>query len=92
MNGKGKPFTGIKPTVIAVLMKTWDKKIVAKPIKAKLEKRSFDKNANFIICIIKKPITNKTIAIVTNPNSSPITDSIKSDSWTGKNFKCVCVP
>ena len=87
--GNGKPLTGIKPTVIAVFIKTCARKIVAKPIKAKLEKRSFDKNANLIICIIKNPITKSTTATVTNPNSSPKTDKMKSDSWTGKNFKWV---
>ena len=80
INGKGNPLTGINPTVIAVLIKTCDKNIVAIPIKARLEKRSFDKKANFTIWAIKKPINNKTKAIVTKPNSSPITDNIKSDS------------
>ena len=80
IKGNGKPFTGISPTVIAVLIKTCDKNIVAIPIKARLEKRSFDKKANFTIWAIKKPINSKTKAIVTKPNSSPITDNIKSDS------------
>ena len=43
-------------------------------------KKYLRKNANLIICIIKYPIIRSTIAIVTNPNSSPITDNIKSDS------------
>ena len=49
IKGNGNPFTGISPTVIAVLIKTCAKNIVAIPINARLEKRSFDKNANLII-------------------------------------------
>ena len=86
MKGKGKPLTGINPTVIAVLIKTCEIKIVAIPINARLEKRSFDKNANLTICIIKYPIVISTNATVIKPNSSPITDKIKSDSWTGKTL------
>ena len=41
--GKGKPLTGIKPTVIAVLTNTCDKKIVAIPINTKLENLSLDR-------------------------------------------------
>ena len=46
INGNGKPLTGISPTVIAVLTKTWAKNIVAIPIKAKLENLSFEAKAN----------------------------------------------
>ena len=53
IKGNGKPFTGISPTVIAVLIKTCDKKIVAIPISTRLENRSFDKNANFTTWDIK---------------------------------------
>ena len=37
MKGKGRPLTGINPTVIAVLIKTCEIKIVAIPIIARLE-------------------------------------------------------
>ena len=77
---------------MAVFTKTCDKNIVAKPINARLEKRSFDKYDCFIICTIKYPNTIRMTDIVINPNSSPITDNIKSDSCTGKNFKWVWVP
>ena len=53
IKGKGKPFTGISPTDIAVFIKTCERKIVAIPINARLENRSFDRYANLIICIIK---------------------------------------
>ena len=36
--GKGSPFTGIKPTVIAELTNRWDKNIEVKPIITMLEK------------------------------------------------------
>ena len=52
INGNGRPFTGIKPTVIAVFTKTCERKIVAKPIKARLENLSFDKNEFLIISLI----------------------------------------
>jgi hypothetical protein len=42
INGHGKPFTGIRPTVIAALTKNCERKIVAIPISVKLEKRSLD--------------------------------------------------
>ena len=49
MNGNGNPFTGIRPTVIAVLTNTWAKKMVAIPTKAKLENLSFDRKEFLII-------------------------------------------
>ena len=80
INGNGSPFTGINPTVMAVLTNTCDKKTVAKPIRARLENLSFDKNEFFIICDIKNPNIINIIDTEKKPNSSPITDKIKSDS------------
>ena len=80
MNGRGKPLTGINPTVIAVLTKTWASKMDARPIKIKLENLSFDKNEYLIIVFNRKPKVTNIIAININPSSSPITDNMKSDS------------
>ena len=49
INGRGRPFTGIKPTAIAVLTKIWERKIVPIPIKIRLENLSLDSKANLII-------------------------------------------
>ena len=43
MKGKGKPLTGISPTVMAVFTKTWAKSMEPKPIKIKLENLSFER-------------------------------------------------
>jgi hypothetical protein len=80
INGNGNPLTGIKPTVMAVFTKTCAINTEAKPIRAILEKRSLDKKDRFNICMINNPNTRRTIKIEINPNSSPITDNIKSDS------------
>ena len=71
---------------------TWEIRTVANPIKARLENLSFERNEFLIICELNYPNVIRMIAIVINPSSSPITDSIKSDSCTGRNFNCVCVP
>jgi len=49
IKGNGNPFTGIKPTVMAVFTNTCAKNVVANPIRTKLENRSFDKYEYFII-------------------------------------------
>ena len=43
IKGRGKPLTGISPTVIAVLTNTCASKIVPMPIKIRLENRSLDR-------------------------------------------------
>ena len=43
INGKGSPFTGMRPTVIAVFTNECANIIDAMPIKARLENLSFDK-------------------------------------------------
>ena len=80
INGKGRPLTGIIPVDIAVLTKTCAMKIVAIPIRTNPGKRSFAKNASFTIFSIKSEKIINIIEIVINPNSSPITETIKSDS------------
>ena len=49
INGSGRPFTGIKPTAIAVLTKIWERKMVPIPIKIRLENLSLDTKANLTI-------------------------------------------
>ncbi len=49
INGSGRPFTGIKPTAIAVLTKIWERKMVPIPIKIRLENLSLDSKANLTI-------------------------------------------
>ena len=92
INGSGNPLTGISPTVIAVLTKTWASNIDPKPIKIKLENLSFERYEFLIILLIRYPKVNSIIIIAIKPNSSPMTDKMKSDSCTGKNFKWVWVP
>ena len=92
MNGNGKPFTGIIPETIAQLTKIWDKNIDDMPIKIKLENLSEAFNdklrTRYMKILNKKIIINKAA----NPSSSPITLTMKSDSWTGRNLSWVCVP
>jgi hypothetical protein len=80
INGNGKPFTGIIPVDIAVLTKTCAMKIVPIPMRTNPGKRSFAKNASFTIFSKKSEKMINIIEIVINPNSSPITETIKSDS------------
>jgi hypothetical protein len=55
IKGRGKPLTGISPTVIAVLTNTCANKIVPMPIKIRLENRSLDRKEFFIILLNKYP-------------------------------------
>ena len=79
-NGVGRPLTGIKPMVIAELTKICEKRIDVKPTITKDEKQSDDLNAisNKVLISIKNK--NMITAIPKKPNSSAITDKIKSDS------------
>ncbi len=79
-NGVGSPLTGIKPIVIAELTNICEKRIDVKPIITKDEKQSDDLKAisNKVLMSIKNK--NMIIAIPKKPNSSAITDKIKSDS------------
>ena len=61
MKGKGRPFTGINPTVIAVLTKTCERMIVPIPIKTRLENLSFDRYDLFMICEIIKPTVTRRL-------------------------------
>ena len=74
------------PETIAQLTKIWDKNIDDIPIKIKPENLSEAFNDRLRIRYMK--ILNKII--ITNkaakPSSSPITLTIKSDSWTGRNL------
>ena len=92
MNGNGKPFTGIIPETIAQLTKIWDKNIDDIPINIKPENLSEAFNDRLRTRYIK--MLNKIIIInkATKPSSSPMTLTIKSDSWTGRNLSWVCVP
>ena len=49
IKGNGSPFTGMSPTVIAVLTNTCARRIDPMPINARLENLSLDKNALFNI-------------------------------------------
>ena len=80
IKGRGKPLTGISPTVIAVLTNTCASKIVPMPIKIRLENRSLDRKEFLIILLNKYPKVINITAMIIKPNSSPITDKIKSDS------------
>ena len=79
-NGVGSPLTGIKPIVIAELTKICEKRIDVKPTITKDEKQSDDLNAisNKVFMSIKNK--NMIKDIPKKPNSSAITDKIKSDS------------
>ena len=79
-NGVGSPLTGIKPMVIAELTKICVKRIDVKPTITKDEKQSDDLNAisNKVLMSIKNK--NMITVIPKKPNSSAITDKIKSDS------------
>lgn len=79
-NGKGSPLTGIRPTVIAELTNICAKNIVATPTKLILVNLSRVINANCIILKIRKAYNKKMKRIMIKPNSSPMTDKIKSDS------------
>ena len=80
INGSGKPLTGIRPTVMAEFTKTCAKSIELNPIKIRLENLSFERKELRMIILIKYPKVNRMTIIDIKPNSSPITDNIKSDS------------
>ena len=61
--------------------------MVLNPSKTRLENRSSTLYANRKVRKIKSVNKVIKIKIAIKPNSSPITEMIKSDSCTGRNFK-----
>ena len=53
IKGKGKPLTGINPTVIAVFTNTCANNIEANPMRIRLENLSFERNEDLIVLLIK---------------------------------------
>lgn len=92
INGKGIPTTGSKPTTIHKFIIKLAAKVRLSPPITNLQNLSLALNAKYrhLNNINKYMLSNNSTP--RNPNSSPITEKIKSVSVSGRKFKCVCDP
>ena len=92
INGNGIPTTGIIPTTIDKLINTVDKNNKLNPPIVSLQNLSLAFKARYKhLNKIKKNIPSKTHT-PKKPNSSAMTEKIKSVSVSGKKSKCACDP
>ena len=85
--GKGIPTTGIIPTTIERFIKTVDRNIRLNPPIVSLQKRSLALSARYKHLSKININTVRSRHTPINPNSSAITEKIKSVSVSGKKSK-----
>ena len=78
MKGRGIPVTGMIPSVIPTLINTWNNHIEKMPQAKRLPKISSEDFAITNVLYSNKKYRNITKIEPTKPNSSPITEKIKS--------------
>ena len=92
INGNGIPTTGIIPTTIDKLINTVDKNNKLNPPIVSLQNLSLAFKARYKhLNKIKKNIPSKTHT-PKKPNSSAMTEKIKSGSVSGKNPNVLVIP